>query len=502
MDCTSIVHLPNEILLYIFNKLNVIDVFYSLVGVNQRFEQLIFDFLDIDNIPCIFHQKYINGKSQHDYILDKICLKILPRINTKIRKFTIDPYSLKRMVNAIDFPQLYSLSLLGYQIDTISRELLNLNIKKEITRENSPMIFEAVLFFGKHLTDLKFYQVSSESNLTFFSWNNQNKECLSSTLNNLSIYVSNFDDCLYLLDGHFQSMSKLAIRIEMITRSLSNINKKEKLIKLKSFSLICKRCTCSYESLIVPLFRRMSNLEELSLQISVRRLRSTYIDGYQLYNDFLKYLTKLNKFNFNIHSYITSGIENNILSNNDIRNSFINIGYKSIDICADEKLTDYIGNCNVYSLPYLFHEFLFMSNCFQGGKFNNVTRLFMVDRIPFENKLFKIISQDFTNLKTLIIHNLESQKSQECSSTLITFNNLITLNIIDAHSDYAIQFLTENITYLPFLEKLIITYDTLAHITDYFANDETRRNCTKIKYLRTDISFVRSKSFNSYFPSI
>ncbi|CAF2094793.1 unnamed protein product [Rotaria magnacalcarata] len=246
----------------------------------------------------------------------------------------------------------------------------------------------------------------------------------------------------------------------------------------------------------------MSNLEELSLQISVRRLRSTYIDGYQLYNDFLKYLTKLNKFNFNIHSYIISGIENNILSNNDIRNSFINIGYKSIDLYADEKLADYSGNCHVYSLLYLFDEFLFMSNCFQGGKFNNVKILFMVDRIPFENNLFKIISQDFTNLKTLIMHNLESQKSQECSSTLITFNNLITLNITDAHSDYAIQFLTENITYLPSLEVLITTYDTLAHITSYFTNDETRRNCAKIKYLRTDISFVRSKNFNSYFPSM
>lgn len=244
----------------------------------------------------------------------------------------------------------------------------------------------------------------------------------------------------------------------------------------------------------------MSNLEDLSLQISVRRLRSAYIDGYQLYNDFLKYMTKLNKFNFNIHSYITSGIENNILSHNDIRNSFINIGYKSIDICADEKLTDCRGNCHVYSLPYLFDEFLFMSNCFQGGKFHNVKILFMVDRIPFENKLFKIISQDFTNLKTLIIRNLESQKSQEYSSTLITFNNLITLNIIDAHLDYAIQFLTENITYLPSLEKLIIEYDTLINVTNYFTNDETRRNCTKIKYLRTDTSFVRPKNFNSYFP--
>lgn len=110
-------------------------------------------------------------------------------------------------------------------MNKITHLTIDLNIKKEITRENSSMIFEAILFFGKHLTDLKFYQLSSESYLTFFPWNNQNEACLSSTLTNLSIYVSNFDDCLYLLDGRFQSLSKLVIRIEMIARSLSNINK-------------------------------------------------------------------------------------------------------------------------------------------------------------------------------------------------------------------------------------------------------------------------------------
>jgi hypothetical protein len=45
----NILDLPDEILLNIFNKLNLVDVFYSLVDVNQRFDRLVFDPLYIRN---------------------------------------------------------------------------------------------------------------------------------------------------------------------------------------------------------------------------------------------------------------------------------------------------------------------------------------------------------------------------------------------------------------------------------------------------------------------
>ena len=43
----NILDLPDEMLLNIFNKLNTIDALYSLVDVNERFNQLILNSLDI-----------------------------------------------------------------------------------------------------------------------------------------------------------------------------------------------------------------------------------------------------------------------------------------------------------------------------------------------------------------------------------------------------------------------------------------------------------------------
>ncbi|CAF1532490.1 unnamed protein product, partial [Rotaria sordida] len=46
----NILDLPDEILFAIFNKLNMIDVFYSLVDVNKRFNRLILDPFYIHNL--------------------------------------------------------------------------------------------------------------------------------------------------------------------------------------------------------------------------------------------------------------------------------------------------------------------------------------------------------------------------------------------------------------------------------------------------------------------
>lgn len=46
----NILDFPNEILLSIFNQLNMIDVLYSLVDVNEQFNRLIFDPLYVCNL--------------------------------------------------------------------------------------------------------------------------------------------------------------------------------------------------------------------------------------------------------------------------------------------------------------------------------------------------------------------------------------------------------------------------------------------------------------------
>ena len=73
---------------------------------------------------------------------------------------------------------------------------------------------------------------------------------------------------------------------------------------MKCFPFAIEWHTYFYDKQIVPVLRRMLNLEELTLYVSVIRTELTYIDGDQLYEEILNYLQRLNKFIFNINTKI------------------------------------------------------------------------------------------------------------------------------------------------------------------------------------------------------
>lgn len=115
----NILDLPDEILLIILKNLNVIDIVSSLLGINQRFDRLIVDPL---------HNRHVdmtNGmieKSMSDQvssavarILSKFCQNILPRIHHHVERLTLAPYSIKSILQTIDYyPQLHSLSIVYF----------------------------------------------------------------------------------------------------------------------------------------------------------------------------------------------------------------------------------------------------------------------------------------------------------------------------------------------------------------------------------------------------
>src|SRR5437660_1072240 len=76
-NCLNILDLPNEILLTIFNKLNRVNVLYSLVDVNERFDRLILNPFYIHNLDLIIKSLSDGICSIDNEILDKICEKIL-----------------------------------------------------------------------------------------------------------------------------------------------------------------------------------------------------------------------------------------------------------------------------------------------------------------------------------------------------------------------------------------------------------------------------------------
>lgn len=122
----NLLNLPNEILIIILNKLNMADIFYSLVDVNQRFNEIIFDPLSICtlNLTSMTIKSFSNRTfSIENYILDQICSKILPRISHYVNELIIEQNSMERVFDNFDFPQLSSLSLIDFEDKVLLKHL-------------------------------------------------------------------------------------------------------------------------------------------------------------------------------------------------------------------------------------------------------------------------------------------------------------------------------------------------------------------------------------------
>jgi hypothetical protein len=123
----NILHLPDEILLIILKKLNMIDVLHSLVDVNRRFHRLALDPLyshdlnmtDITNINSLYDQIL----SIDTQVLSRICQKVLPRIHHQVHKLTVEQNSMKQILLAANYPQLHSLTVINFKEEVLYRYL-------------------------------------------------------------------------------------------------------------------------------------------------------------------------------------------------------------------------------------------------------------------------------------------------------------------------------------------------------------------------------------------
>ncbi|CAF1095315.1 unnamed protein product [Rotaria sordida] len=494
----------------------MVDVLYSLVNVNERFNRLIFDSLYIHHLDMT-----INSSFDHIIPIDKqisrICEKILPRIQHQIERLTVEPHSIKPILS-FNYPQLYSLSLVNFpekmflryftddlfRHDLFAKKIthLNINILNKTPKEYWAVrtyFFTSILSLCKRLINLNFCYFSDQD-LTVSIYNLPPPSFKSSTLTNLKINVDIIDDCLDLLDGRLNCLSTLIIKITQISSTISNTDNITKLPKLKYFSLISYKYTSYYDDLVCPLLHRMINLEELKLYLFVRRFDSIYIDGIQLYDQILIYMPRLNKFTFSIKTFVVNkNIRINLSSNENIQYSFIGKKYGQVGSYVHTWSMETKGECHIYSIPYEFEYFHDLSISFPGGMFHKVRNLIMEDTHPFEHKLFKIISQDFHFLQYLYIYNDESEKYKEDSFPLITFPNLTLLDIQFAHINYVEQFLLKKYTHLPNLLNLYIRYESLEKITNNFINDVVHLNFDKLKDLHILELFVGSESFHKYF---
>jgi len=102
--------LPNEILFYIFKKLNNVDVLYSLFNINnQRIENLIRE----KNFSEILNFAVINNQ----IIIDQFCRSILAHIHNNVKCLIVESTSIERILLGTDYANLNELKLCNFQQD-------------------------------------------------------------------------------------------------------------------------------------------------------------------------------------------------------------------------------------------------------------------------------------------------------------------------------------------------------------------------------------------------
>jgi hypothetical protein len=111
-SCIGLNDVPDEILIYIFQKLNNTEVLYSLQGVNKRLNQIIHDPIFTSRLA------FVEWLSHHftdlfccDTMLDRFCLEILPDIHQNIKWFELELSSMKHVLHAATYPNLVTLAL-------------------------------------------------------------------------------------------------------------------------------------------------------------------------------------------------------------------------------------------------------------------------------------------------------------------------------------------------------------------------------------------------------
>jgi hypothetical protein len=275
--------------------------------------------------------------------------------------------------------------------------------------------------------------------------------------------------------------------------------------------------TNEYDNQVVPLLRRLCNLQDLTLYIQVNE-RNRLVDGIQLENDILIHLSKLQTFVFYICTFTSANHPITSLSNDDIQRTFSNVKFGQVG-CSMNYINESDIRYHVFSLPFKFNRIGLIGNSFTNTIFKNVTCLCVCDGIPFEHEFFVRVARCFPLLQSLIIVNCKAQSTDSAKSEhdnngsfeIVQYLHLTSLDFAPAHIDYVEQMLNESKTRLPCLTELQIDYDQLKTVTNNFTRDATRLNCINVEevdfyslsnHYNTDEYSIKaqSKDFIAYFP--
>ncbi|CAF4511882.1 unnamed protein product [Rotaria socialis] len=373
--------LPNEILFIILKELGNMDVLYSLLNVdNQRLDMVVQEKMFTENL---------------NFVLTTSTDDIFPIADNIIDRFFKSPFH--RI-----FPQQIIDLILVYKE---SRQMFSM---EQYTKELHKNIFN----FFKNLQHL-----SINGSCLFLSFRNLPlTTCSSLNLKKLCVGVKSFEDCLALLDGRLKELTTFILEISNMNDKVSTVYNMDDLPNLKCFSLICDCSGKQYDVKIVPLLRRMFNLEELTLNIIIED-RTRFIDGTHLKNEVFVRMPQLYKFTFHISTETKLQRLVHGLSSDDIQKTFSNIGYEQVACVINYCYRS--AECHIFSLPPVFDTLHSIGNTFPSIVFSYVTSLQVHDEVPFKHEIFLRVAKFFPSLQELNVLNIksESQISDNIAST-------------------------------------------------------------------------------------
>ncbi|CAF3995129.1 unnamed protein product [Rotaria sordida] len=269
-----------------------------------------------------------------------------------------------------------------------------------------------------------------------------------------------------------------------------------------------KAHTRAYRKQVLPLLRRMSYLEELTLYIHILN-GPTFISGTRIDNEILRHMSRLHMFTFYMacEKYIDNPTIR--ISKSDIERTFTDIKHRSV-ACMIDYFDSIKMISRVFSLPFKFDRLKHIGNNIPNIQFNFVSYLTLWDPKPYKHKFFVRLARAFPILKYLLVWNIELPFFRRHEShlydtdwcSIVEFPHLISLDIDCVSTYYVEHFLNEIKTHLPHLTELKVNYQQLDLAIKNFTRDETRRNCAQVKQLIVKYPIIYTKDFCSYFPSL
>jgi len=250
----------------------------------------------------------------------------------------------------------------------------------------------------------------------------------------------------------------------------------------------------------------MSKLQKLSLYLSVNRT-NRFIDGNDLKQNIINSMPLLNRFHFDFRSTIFLKDQIDLLSNEDIMNSFKDFLNNEIISCVNYFPEAIQDSCHIYSCPFISRSYENIANNFSDGIFTCISEISLFNKHSFEHEFFARIAESFSFMKCLTITNRKTQNDKKLKNntqhlSLITYPNLKYVDFKDSHDDYIEQFLLDIKTCLSYGIDIYVNYKTLKRVTHNFRRNATQINCSKVIYQCFDRIAQFPKYFKNYFHDI